>query len=367
MRGQLVRSTFAAVLLSVLIMSVPLGLAGVWLMADRGAIVRGVLDQQDLPTLPFRLLAALVGLSLIAVISGVVVASLQANRYAEPMAALADRAERFGAGESRFQPLVTGIGEIDRIAEVLARSALQMTRSLASERDFASDASHQLRTPLTALLMRLEEVSATDDLVVVREEAGIAIAQVERLTTVVDDLLSRSRRGHVSHPPAVSLDTVIAALQREWQPAFEQARRSVRVHGQRGLLVQSTPAALSQVLSTLFENSLAHGRGTVDVQARRSGPSVVVEVSDQGEGVAGGIAPHIFERSVSSAQSSGLGLALARDLAEANGGRLELIQARPAIFALFLSEADPRDLPDPSDPRLPYDPGREDNAGYSGA
>ncbi len=138
----------------------------------------------------------------------------------------------------------------------------------------------------------------------------------------------------------MSLDSVIAALQREWQPAFEQARRSVHVHGQRGLSVRATPVALSQVLSTLLENSLAHGRGTVDVQARRSGPSVVVEVSDQGEGVGSTIAPHIFERSVSTAKSTGLGLALARDLAEANGGRLELIQARPAIFALFLSESD---------------------------
>jgi signal transduction histidine kinase len=93
------------------------------------------------------------------------------------------------------------------------------------------------------------------------------------------------------------------------------------------------------VLSTLLENSLAHGRGTVDVHARRSGPSVVVEVSDQGDGVPSTIAPHIFERSVSSG-GTGLGLALARDLAESNGGRLELIQAQPAIFALFLSESD---------------------------
>jgi signal transduction histidine kinase len=141
-------------------------------------------------------------------------------------------------------------------------------------------------------------------------------------------------------PPTVSLDSVIASLQREWQPAFEQARRSVRVHGQRGLSVRATPVALSQVLSTLLENSLAHGSGTVDVEARRSGPSVVVEISDQGAGVPAAIAPHIFERSVSTAQSTGLGLALARDLAEANGGRLELIQTKPAIFALFLSEAD---------------------------
>ena len=147
------------------------------------------------------------------------------------------------------------------------------------------------------------------------------------------------RRGGDEARATVSLDSVIAALQREWQPAFEQARRSVRVHGERGLVVQAKPVDLSQVLSTLLENALAHGRGTVDVHARRSGPSVVVEVSDQGEGVPASIAPHIFERSVTTT-GTGLGLALARDLAESNGGRLELIQAQPAIFALFLSESD---------------------------
>jgi len=340
MRRQLVRATFAAVLVSVVIVALPMGGVGWWAAADNFRRLRGWLGGQS-PAQPVLLLAIVVVLAMLAVLAGVLVASLQARRFAEPMTALADRAERLGAGESRFQPLVTGIREVDRVAEVLARSAQQMTRSLASERDFASDASHQLRTPLTALLMRLEEISATDDLGVVQEEATIAIAQVERLTTVVDELLLRTRRGHDATPPTVSLDSVIASLQREWQPAFEQARRSVRVHGQRGLSVRATPVALSQVLSTLLENSLAHGRGTVDVEARRSGPSVVVEVSDQGDGVPSTIAPHIFERSVSTAQSTGLGLALARDLAEANGGRLELIQTQPAIFALFLSESSP--------------------------
>jgi signal transduction histidine kinase len=341
MRKALVRSTLASVLLSVLIIDLALWAAGSRALADNAARIQEWLDQPGSPTVPIWLFALVAAVSIVAVLAGVVVAFLQARKFARPLAQLADRAERLGAGKSRFQPLATGIGEVDRVSEVLARSAHQMTRSLASERDFASDASHQLRTPLTALLMRLEEISVTDDLLVVKEEAGSAIAQVERLTKVVDDLLARTRRGHDSPTPSVSLDSVIAALQREWQPAFEQARRSVRVHGQRGLLVRATPSALSQVLSTLLENSLAHGRGTVDVQARRSGPSVVVEVSDQGEGVVSTIAPHIFERSVSTAKSTGLGLALARDLAEANGGRLELIQAQPAIFALFLSEADP--------------------------
>jgi len=343
MRRQLVRSTFLAVVIAVLVTGVPTAVLGSVLVSQRPDLLAGWMaqppgDRATQVALGVLLVAALV------VALTVLVAARQSRRLADPMIELAEAAERLGAGQPRLQPMRSGIPEVDRVSDVLARSAQQVTKSLAVERDFASDASHQLRTPLTALLMRLEEISETTDPDVVQEEAGIAIAQVERLTKVVDDLMGRTRRGADLPRPEVSLDSVIAALQREWQPAFEQARRSVRVHGERGLVVKASPVALSQVLSTLFENSLVHGRGTVEVQARRSGPSVVVEVSDQGDGVAAAMAPHIFERSVSSGQgnSTGLGLALARDLAESNGGRLDLISAQPARFALFLSEAEQR-------------------------
>jgi signal transduction histidine kinase len=340
MRQQLIRSTVLAVGLAIVITMAPVGFA-IWNASagdGRGVVGRWLAVGTPSQT-SMRLAGVVVALAILALGAGVVVAIRQAHQMSQPMRALADRAERLGAGESRIQPLHSGIAELDQVSEVLSRSAQRLTKSLASERDFAADASHQLRTPLTALLMRLEEISVTDDLDVVQEEATIAIAQVERLTRVVDDLMARTRRGGDEPKATVSLDSVIAALQREWQPAFEQARRSVHVHGERGLVVQAKPVDLSQVLSTLLENALAHGRGTVDVHARRSGPSVVVEVSDQGEGVPSTIAPHIFERSVTTT-GTGLGLALARDLAESNGGRLELIQAQPAIFALFLSESD---------------------------
>ena len=341
MRRQLVRSTFLAVLVAVVVTGAPAALVGAWLVVQR----TDVLDAWMAQAPSARGLEVFLGVSLLAaavIAITVLVAARQSRRLADPMIQLAEAAERLGEGQSRLEPMRSGIPEVDRVSNVLSRSAQQVTKTLAAERDFASDASHQLRTPLTALLMRLEEISETDDPEVVKEEAGIAIDQVERLTRVVDDLLMRSRRSNDAPRPEVSLDSVIAALQREWQPAFEEARRSVHVHGERGLVVKATPVALSQVLSTLFENSLVHGRGTVEVQARRSGPSVVVEVSDQGDGVPSSLAPHIFERSVSSGRgtSTGLGLALARDLAESNGGRLDLISAQPARFALFLSEGD---------------------------
>ena len=337
MRRLLLRSTTLAVLVALLVVLVPILGVAAYIVVQPRDVGQDLVGDYTNGWQSVWLFAVPLVLALVALAVGVMIASMQARRISEPIGQLADRAERLGAGESRFQPLDSGIAEVDRVSDVLSQSATALASSLSNERQFASDASHQLRTPLTALLMRLEEIGTTDDLDIVRDEAGIAMDQVERLTKVVDDLLGRSRRVEAPNP-SVSLDSVIASLQREWQVAFEKARRSVRVSGERGLFVSSTPVALSQILSTLLENSLDHGRGTVEVAARRSGPSVVVEVSDQGDGIPATLAPHVFERSVSS-RGSGLGLALARDLAETNGGRLELVSAQPAVFALFLSEA----------------------------
>nr|WP_279672555.1 HAMP domain-containing sensor histidine kinase [Flexivirga meconopsidis] len=265
----------------------------------------------------------------------------EAASTATPVEELTRRAERVEDGPIIFEPLRSGIDEIDRISQVFEGHAANLTRTLAAEREFASDASHQLRTPLTALLMRLDEISMSEEIAEVHEEAMVAIDQVERLTGVVDKLLQRARETPGGGPlPTISLDSVIAELQREWQPSFAAARRSVKVSGERGLQVISSRSGLLQILATLFENTLQHGSGTVEVMARRNGPSVVVEVSDVGKGVDPALAPHIFKRRVTTG-GTGLGLALARDLAQANGGRLELRSAQPAVFALFLSEGTP--------------------------
>lgn len=341
MRRQIVRSTLLAVGLAMLSMSASIGGLIWFAVRDREPGSRWAAGSISSTQVLLRVLVLLVVLSLVGMAVGYVVALRSARRLGAPMAELAESAEALGEGSSRVQAMTSGIPEVDRVSSVLARSSRQVSTSLAAERDFAANASHQLRTPLTALLMRLEEISMSEDIEAIREEAGIAISQVERLTRVVDELLGRARRAADEPLPTVSVDSVIAGLQREWQPAFEQARRSVRVYGERGLQVRATPVALAQILSTLLENSLRHGRGTVELQVRRSGPSVVIEVTDQGVGVDPSLAPRIFERSVSGGRGgTGLGLALARDLAESVGGRLDLIQARPAVFALFVSEAD---------------------------
>jgi signal transduction histidine kinase len=225
------------------------------------------------------------------------------------------------------------------VAAGLQRSADSMAAALAAEREFASDASHQLRTPLTALSMRLEEISTSRSLSEVREEARVALHQVERLTSVVDSLLSRARRGRGTAVP-VELRALLVQQLEEWSPAFAGRGRRLALLPHEPVVVLATPSALSQVLATLIENSLEHGAGTATITARRTGGSAVVEVTDEGQGVPASIGARVFERSVSSSGSTGVGLALARDLAEADGGRLELLRSRPPVFALFLNAAE---------------------------
>ncbi|MGH8894685.1 MAG: sensor histidine kinase, partial [Actinomycetes bacterium] len=239
-------------------------------------------------------------------------------------------------GDKRMPVRTTGLPEVDRVAELLERSGDRVDRLLAAERQFASDASHQLRTPLTALSMRLEEILQADDPRTVRDEAGSALAQVERLATVVEHLLDNVRESNLRAGP-VPLDDVVLQQVVEWEPAFAAAGRSVKAAGTRGLVALATPNGLSQVLATLLENSLIHGAGTVTVSTRSTGISLVVEVTDEGPGVPGELGARIFERSVSGRRGTGLGLAVARELAEADGGRLELVQQKPPVFALFLS------------------------------
>jgi signal transduction histidine kinase len=138
----------------------------------------------------------------------------------------------------------------------------------------------------------------------------------------------------------VPLDQVVLQQVVEWEPAFGKKGRRIVATGARGLIALATSNGLSQVIATLLENSLVHGAGTVTVSTRSTGISLVVEVTDEGPGVPPELGARIFERSVSGGvKGTGLGLAVARELAETDGGRLELVQQRPPVFALFLSSA----------------------------
>lgn len=308
-------------------------------VSPNGATVSLYASWWDVFWLSARVIALVFVAAVVAFGAGIAMAIWQANRLAAPLVYLAASAEQLGSGQVRPQVRPSGVEEIDLVAAELARSADRMAGRLAAERQFGADASHQLRTPLTALSMRLEEIALAAHEPEVREEARISLEQVERLVAVVDDLLTRSRRAQGGTTEAVRLLDVMRQQEEEWAPAYNAAHRRLVVDIDPETQVLATPGALAQVVATLLENSLKHGGGTTTVRSRPSGPSgaVVIEVADEGDGVPDELAPRIFEREVTSGAGTGLGLALARDLASADGGRLELAQRRPAVFALFLA------------------------------
>ncbi|MCX4416006.1 ATP-binding protein [[Kitasatospora] papulosa] len=288
-----------------------------------------------------RTLLIIGAVALLAIISAVLLAVRQADRLTSPLTDLAETAERLGSGDPRPRHKRYGVAELDRVADVLDSSAERIARMLTAERRLAADASHQLRTPLTALSMRIEEISVTDDPDTVKEEANIALTQVERLTDVVQRLLTNARDPRTGSAVVFDLDEIVKQQIEEWRPAYRSAGRAVVCSGKHGLEAVGTPGAVAQVLAALIENSLMHGGGTVALRTRVTGNQVVVEVTDEGPGVPADLGARIFERTISGRNSTGIGLAVARDLAEADGGRLELLQQQPPVFALFLSRVVP--------------------------
>lgn len=325
MQRRLLTSMFGVAIVAVLVFG-----AGIEVVA---VTYRSGTDPLRLSSLQFGLIG---GIALV-VAAGLTMA--QARRVARPVQNLARAADRIGSGDARPVGRRYGIGELDRIADGLDKAAQRLTDLISAEQDFAVDASHQLRTPLTALSMRLEEmVAAADDPTVVKEEGTAALAQTDRLGQVIGQLLGRARRSSSGAPRLSSVDDIIAQQVTEWEPAFTAVNRRLEVIGDKGLQAYVTAGGVSQVVATLLDNALSHGDGTVSIRTSQTPRSVVIEVKDEGKGVPSDLVHRIFERSVSGAGGTGLGLALAKSVASSDGGQLVLVRARPATFAVIFPQ-----------------------------
>jgi signal transduction histidine kinase len=289
--------------------------------------------------------------------AAVVVAMVTARRVADPLRDVAARAARFAMGDFRPDPRRHGISELDRVSDVLDSATVEISGRLQREHALVADVSHQLRSRLTAVRLRLDELSAHTDPDVVHE-AEEAMAQVDRLTEAIDDLVRASRDEDAADRDPVPVMEELRGVVAEWTHPFTEAGRTLTLLGDVSLRAPITGSRLREAVAVLVDNALMHGDGTCTVSVRtvRPGrdrePLVCVEVADEGEGVRDELAPHIFDRGFSAGGSTGVGLALARALIEADGGRLELQRRRPALFAVFLgASAPPRSSNGVTEPR----------------
>jgi len=262
-------------------------------------------------------------------------AFLLARRLSRPLENLSRNAQLLGEGDFTVRTEHTGVREIDAAGQSLDATAGRLGALLDAERAFSSNASHQLRTPLTALRLNLETLPL-DPGSELRPVIGQALAQLDRLSSTVDQLLSLTRDVERPQVP-VDLAGLLDDLRGRWEQPARRAGRRLTVELSGPLPeTRGSAAGLAHVLDVLVDNALHHGAGEITVAARSTGHAVAIEVRDEGPGVVGD-PDAAFSRRSQSVRGHGIGLALARSLVEADGGRLELTTAgpRPVFTIVF--------------------------------
>lgn len=261
------------------------------------------------------------------------IAHRQARRMTTPLEDLSSAATRLGHGDFTVRTTRSGIQEIDSVGSSLDSTAQRLSELLARERAFSADASHQLRTPLAGLRLQLE--SALDSPQAnLRDTITAGLATTDRLERTIDDLLALARDARPDGGIA-PLGAQLAELEQDWHGLLAEQGRALRMVVQPEVADSLVSApVLRQILTVLLDNALRHGRGTVTVAARDVGEAVAVDVTDEGAGVDVDTDP--FRRREDTVAGHGIGLALARRLAEAEGGRLRLAKPTPPTFTLLL-------------------------------
>lgn len=280
------------------------------------------------------------GLALLGVACAVALALAQARRLSRPLSELLDRADALGRGEFDQPSWQSGIEEIDGVATVLDRSGRDIAAMLDLQRHFASDAAHQLRTPLTGIGLRLDELADSPD-TRVRREAENALAQVERLDAVITALLARAS-GDAAAPTLVDLGALLPVECEPWSVALREQGRDLVISTGPDLLVKARREHVAGVVSCLLDNALHHGRGTVTVTAALQPERVLVSVRDEGDGVPSELRARVFDRRFSGSDGTGIGLSLARSLAMTEGGVLSLASGSEFVLDLPRARAEQR-------------------------
>ena len=280
--------------------------------------------------------AGLILLAAIATSGGILVARRLAARLSRPIADLLDGAARLGSGDFRIQLRLSGVPEMDAASTALNVTAERLGDLLLRERRMSANISHQLRTPLTGLRAVLEnaiEIPGSD----LEAAARRAIADADRLESTIDAIIALERERPQAElvQPRDALDDV----EKHWKGTFGQKGRLLRTVGEGNTpYVAVSGQALQQILDILIDNAMHHGVGVVTVTARGTHGMLAFDVEDEGAGMPDGFDP--FVRGASGKGGSGLGLDIAKSLADDQSGRLLLSQRLPRTrFTLLLPTA----------------------------
>jgi two-component system, OmpR family, sensor kinase len=278
--------------------------------------------------------SSIVGLAILAgvvLLLGLIAGAIVAQRLARPIRRLDDVARTVAGGDLGAAAPVEGSKEQRSLARSFNEMTERVRRLLRVQQDFVADASHQLRTPLTGLWLRLEGLSDRfQGDRAARRELDAGMREIDRLSQIVDELLVLSRAGEHELPgERILLGEAIRQAAERWQPAAAERELEIRVSGGDGEAAAWIAGPdLARALDALVENALRYSPPGSTVSLASAGNRI--EVRDEGPGLAAGEEETVFERfsrgeaGRHAAAGTGLGLPIARELTRQWGGDVVL-------------------------------------------
>ena len=244
-------------------------------------------------------------------------------------------------------PLPRAEDEIHRLGETLNRMLDRIEASLERQRVFVADASHELRTPVAVIKMEIEgALRAGGHDPQVHEALVASLEECDHLGQLAEDLLVVARAGEgeleLRAEPLDACELLERTRGRFADRAGERGR-SIRVEADDGQIVYGDELRLRQALGNLVYNALRHGADDIELSSRREGVGVQLAVSDAGAGFDPEFAARAFDRftrgdMARSSSGTGLGLAIVRTIAEAHGGRAEVVPGPGASVRIWLPD-----------------------------
>lgn len=294
-------------------------------------VVRITKSVQDVNDSVRNVTIGLLAIGVAALLAGLLLAFGLAGSVSRPLARLAGAARRLGSGDlSARAEDVGGAHEIEALGRSFDEMAGRLERTVRAQREFVANASHQLRTPLTGMKLRLESAIAeasTDDL---RRQLQAADREVDRLSEIVNRLLEMSREIEEGEPTHVDLDAAVARALARWNERAGRIETKLSSAGEGGI-AQGNPSDLDQILDNLLDNAIAYAPGEITIESGQRDGDAFVAVQDRGPGIPQEELARVTERFYrgrgAQPGGSGLGLAIARDLAEKWGGTIAVTSA----------------------------------------
>ena len=288
---------------------------------------KAVIDAEVSRQLTGILIVALTTLAL-----GGALALILSRTLARGIRELEHASEAFAGGDfsARAREDV-GPSDIRALAGGFNAMAEKVSALVETQRRFASDASHQLRTPLTALMLRIEGLrESVKPTAKVTERFDALEQEIARLNRLIDGLLALGRAG-AEKTPVISVDASTLARERveSWRSLAEESGVTLDSHIEDNVTISAAETALEHILDVYIDNALAvsPAGSTITVLLTREGSAVTLLVQDEGPGVSDEVARRAFDRfwrGGSSYEGSGLGLAIVKELADASGASVAL-------------------------------------------